>query len=316
MTRSLTPFPRRGRVVVTLLCGAAAGATTFSGCAAARRTVAEPIGGVMRAVPGVRNLVPTAPQPPVRTYRSGPATVAPPLPVPAPPTGPIRGGWDPVDSPAGVDPFAPPSGADAALPPPVPAPSSFYPLDDPGLTGPAEPTVRPPAVVPDRNAEPIWNDLSEPTPADSYAAEADGMDSAISPPLPAAPRPVDDAAEGAAEPVPELPADTETDEAYYPVRVDRNPLAALFRRFRGDRTAIPAVAAPPAAVLVSHQAPAVPLRPIVRPRVERRPAVRLGRPVPHADPLAAPLWTPLMVSPPPAAAPLAPAALPAPFPTM
>ena len=329
MTR-LTQRPRRrGRAAAVLFCGAAVGAFSLSGCAAARRTVAKPVVGVMRAVPGVRRFVPAPAPAPVRHYVP-PTRTAPPA-----PTGPIRGGWDPApgervemeeryeadrfETPA--DPFAPPAEfydpADAAVHPPAPTPPGpVNPVDDPAFIAPAEPTVRRSAPV------------DEP-PADPNPEAADP------PPAPAAPL---DENWDDAEAVPELPADAPDDDegeaadgAFYPVGVSRNPLAALFRSLRGEtaadrrpaagRPAAPA-AADPRTVLVAHQAPAAR-------RAVSRPAVRLGAPVFDADPADAPLWTPAAVAPAavaPAAGgpaptpealpvdPFAPPALPAPFP--
>ena len=312
------PHPWRAAAAACGLAAGAAAASGLTGCAAARSArdavarpvaaVGRPVAGAMRQVPGVRRLVPVPRPAPVEYSRQAPVRTARPAPAPirtAPPApaGPTRGGWNPGPAapvpPRAVpaDPFAEPGARFApAAPPPAPVPPErsvvprpVGPIDDPSLIGPMTEDL--PAETPaeerweeDRPEEQRWEPAADPDPAEAVEP----------PPAPAAPVEVD---ANAVEEVPELPADPDDDlEAYYPV--GRNPLAALLRSFRGDRSADRGPAAVPPArtsptaraaatptVLVSHQVPAAAPAP-------RRPAVRLGTPVFDADPADAALWTP------------------------
>ena len=69
-------------VVAVLACG---GPLSAGGCASARRTVARPVVGVMRAVPGVRRFVPPPAAPARVLHAPAPAPTPPPTPAPPPP---------------------------------------------------------------------------------------------------------------------------------------------------------------------------------------------------------------------------------------
>ena len=254
--------PSRGRAALAaaVLCGLTFAAT---GCASARRTVARPVMGAVRAIPGVNRLAPAPAPPPARVLnvpapRPAPRPVSQPTPQPVPradprPT-PYAEGWTPS--------------------PPRPA-------------APIERSVGPHRLVP-RTIEP--NPAARPTPVQ-----------APRPAAPRSPAPLDEST--APPPAPAPPEDAEAYfpvrgdrgplasawEAFtnFGLRPDRpEPAATRLVAYERDTPAARARPAAPSPAAPSFAAPG----PAALPAAPAAPLIELGRPVLTAP--AAPVWTP------------------------